>query len=181
MKRRWWIFALPLLLFGVLAVFLGRGLSLNPREVPSPFIGKPAPAFTLPRLDDAAGTIAPAQFAGQPWVLNVWASWCQPCREEHPLLMELAARRLVPLVGLNYKDKRDAATLFLVRLGNPFQATAVDADGRVGIDWGVYGVPETFVIDAAGVVRFKHVGPLTPEVLNRRLVPLLEELKRGKA
>jgi cytochrome c biogenesis protein CcmG/thiol:disulfide interchange protein DsbE len=179
MKGRWWVFALPLALFAGLVVFLGKGLSLNPREVPSPFIGKPAPAFMLPRLDDAAVTLAPAQLKGQPWVLNVWASWCQPCREEHPLLMELAAKRLVPIVGLNYKDKRDAATIFLARLGNPYQATAVDADGRAGIDWGVFGVPETFVIDAQGVVRWKHVGPLTPDALNRRLLPLIEELRRA--
>jgi cytochrome c biogenesis protein CcmG, thiol:disulfide interchange protein DsbE len=180
MKLRWWIFALPLLAFGVLALFLGRGLSLNPREVPSPLIGKPAPAFNLPRLDDPSKTLGLDDLKGKVWVLNVWASWCVPCREEHPLLMDLAARRLVPIVGLNYKDKRDAATQFLTRLGNPYQMTLVDADGRVGIDWGVYGVPETFVIDGAGTVRFKHIGPLNPEVVATKLLPKLEELQREK-
>jgi cytochrome c biogenesis protein CcmG, thiol:disulfide interchange protein DsbE len=167
-------------LFAVLAVFLGRGLSLNPREVPSPFIGKPAPEFTLTRLDNAQQAVQRADLLGKPWLLNVWASWCQPCREEHPVLMDLAARKLVPMVGLNYKDRRDAAAQFLTRLGNPYQMTLVDGDGRVGIDWGVYGVPETFVIDAAGVVRFKHVGPLNPEIVAKRLLPLLEELNRNK-
>jgi cytochrome c biogenesis protein CcmG/thiol:disulfide interchange protein DsbE len=180
MKKRWWVFALPLLGFGVLALFLGRGLSLNPREVPSPLIGKPAPDFALPQLADAALTTRRADMAGKVWVLNVWASWCVPCREEHPLLMDLAQRRLVPIVGLNYKDRRDAAAQFLSRLGNPYQMTLVDADGRAGIDWGVYGVPETFIIDGAGLVRFKHIGPLNPEVVATKLLPKLEELQREK-
>ena len=178
MSKRWWVFALPLVAFGVLAVFLGRGLSLNPREVPSPLIGKPAPDFALPQLADAAVVTKKADMAGKIWVLNVWASWCVPCREEHPLLMELAGRRLVPIIGLNYKDKRDAATQFLSRLGNPYQSTLVDADGRAGIDWGVYGVPETFVVDGAGLVRFKHIGPLNDEVVKSKLVPKIEELRR---
>lgn len=169
-------FLLPLALFVLIAVFLARGLNLNPREVPSPLIDKPAPAFTLPLLGKPEQRMAREQMLGQVWVLNVWASWCVPCRAEHPLLMALAARKLAPVVGLNYKDKADAAQIFLDRLGDPFQATVVDADGRVAIDYGVYGVPETFVIDKQGVIRLKHIGPLTPEVIQERIEPLLRKL-----
>jgi cytochrome c biogenesis protein CcmG, thiol:disulfide interchange protein DsbE len=169
-------FALPLLVFGVLVFFLMRGLNLNPREVPSPFIGKPAPAFVLPLLAQPGRTMQPSDMQGRAWVLNVWASWCTPCVAEHPLLVELSRSVRTPIVGLNYKDKGPDAAAFLGRLGNPYAATVVDADGRAAIDWGVYGVPETFVIDQQGVVRFKHVGPLTLEVLKERLVPLLREL-----
>ena len=160
-------FLIPLALFAVLVVFLGKGLDLNPREVPSPLIGKPAPAFALPRLGDAASVIKHDDMLGRAWVLNVWASWCVPCRAEHPLLIELARKQLAPLYGLNYKDKAGPAQGFLNQLGDPYTATMVDADGRVGIDYGVYGVPETFVIDKAGVIRHKHIGPLTPEALQR--------------
>ncbi len=173
MKRGAW---LPLALFGALAVLLGVGLTLNPREVPSPFIGKPAPAFTLPQLADPARTLSAAELQGQVWVLNVWASWCAPCRDEHPLLVELARGGGVPLVGLNYKDDRRNAQEWLRKLGDPYRATAVDADGRVGIDWGVYGVPESFVVDRAGIVRLKHVGPLTREIWQRDFEPLLRRL-----
>ncbi len=169
-------FILPLALFVVLAIFLGRGLNLNPREVPSPLIGKSAPAFALPVLAQASQQMKHDQMLGQVWVLNVWASWCVPCRAEHPLLMELAGKKLAPLVGLNYKDKGVDAQTFLARLGNPFAATVVDADGRVAIDWGVYGVPETFVVDKQGVIRFKHIGPLTPDVVKNKLEPLLRQL-----
>ena len=169
-------FLLPLAIFIVLVVFLAKGLDLNPREVPSPLIGKPAPAFTLTRLDDAALTIKREDLLGKVWLLNVWASWCAPCREEHPLLVQLARRNLAPLYGLNYKDQRDAGQAFLNKLGNPYQATLFDADGRVGIDYGVYGVPETFIIDKQGVIRLKHVGPLTPEVIQTRLEPMLRQL-----
>ncbi len=169
-------FILPLALFVVLAIFLGRGLSLNPREVPSPLIGKPAPAFALPLLGDAEKVMKPDELRGRVWVLNVWASWCVPCRAEHPLLMALANRKIAPIVGLNYKDKGSDATGFLAKLGNPYTATAVDADGRVAIDYGVYGVPETFVIDQQGVIRFKHIGPLTPDVVKDKLEPLLRQL-----
>lgn len=169
-------FIIPLVVFVVLAIFLGRGLDLNPREVPSPLIGKPAPAFTLPLLGEAGVTKRPADFAGKAWVLNVWASWCVPCRAEHPVLVDLGRRGLAPIVGLNYKDKTTDAQTFLARLGNPYAATLVDVDGRVGIDWGVYGVPETFVIDKAGTIRFKHIGPLTPDVVKDKLEPLLRQL-----
>jgi cytochrome c biogenesis protein CcmG, thiol:disulfide interchange protein DsbE len=174
MKR--WQFVVPLGLFAVLLAFLGAGLNLNPREVPSPLIGKPAPAFELARLDDPAVRITHADLQGKVWILNVWASWCAACREEHPLLVEFSKRSTVPLYGLNYKDKRDDGLAWLARFGNPYTASLFDVDGRVGIDFGVYGVPETFVIDKQGVVRFKQIGPVTPEVLRDRIEPLLKQL-----
>lgn len=169
-------FLLPLALFAGILAFLGVGLGLNPREVPSPLIGKPAPAFTLPRLDDASLQVGRDDLLGKVWMLNVWASWCGPCRDEHPLVNDIARRQLVPVYGLNYKDARPAATSWLANLGNPYRATLVDADGRVGIDFGVYGVPETFIIDRQGIVRFKHTGPLTPDVVRSKIEPLLKEL-----
>ena len=168
---------LPLALFAALAAMLGAGLSLKPREVPSPFIGKPAPAFTLPQLHEPARSLGAADMKGQVWLLNVWASWCAPCREEHPLLVALAREKAVPIVGLNYKDDSRNAQEWLIKLGDPYQVSIVDRDGRVGIDYGVYGVPETFVIDQAGIVRFKHVGPLTQEVWTRKMQPLIRELR----
>jgi len=169
-------FLIPLALFVALAWFLYAGLSLNPREVPSPLIGKPAPAFALPRLDDPTQTVKREDLLGKVWVMNVWASWCAPCREEHPLVIALAKQRKVPVIGLNYKDRPGDASNWLERLGNPYAATLIDFDGKVGIDFGVYGVPETFVIDAQGLVRFKHVGALTPQVISQKLEPLLKEL-----
>ncbi len=169
-------FLIPLALFVVLAVFLARGLQLNPREVPSPLIGKPAPGFMLPTLADPAKTIKREDLLGKVWVLNVWASWCAPCREEHPLVVAFAKRSGVPVYGLNYKDQRAAATGWLRQLGDPYAATLVDADGKVGIDWGVYGVPETFVVDKAGLVRMKHIGPLNEEAIRDKLEPLIKEL-----
>jgi cytochrome c biogenesis protein CcmG/thiol:disulfide interchange protein DsbE len=169
-------FLIPLALFVALAWFLYAGLSLNPREVPSPLIGKPAPAFALPRLDDPTQTVKREDLLGKVWVMNVWASWCAPCREEHPLVIALANQRKVPVIGLNYKDRPGDARNWLERLGNPYAATLIDFDGKVGIDFGVYGVPETFVIDAQGLVRFKHVGALTPQVISQKLEPLLKEL-----
>ena len=169
-------FLLPLAIFAAILLFLGVGLGLNPREVPSPLIGKPAPAFTLPRLDDAGQQVSREDLLGKVWMLNVWASWCAPCRDEHPLVIDIARRQLVPVYGLNYKDARPAAANWLANLGNPYRATLVDADGRVGIDFGVYGVPETFIIDRQGIVRFKHTGPLTPDVIRRKIEPLLKDL-----
>jgi cytochrome c biogenesis protein CcmG/thiol:disulfide interchange protein DsbE len=170
-------FLIPLALFGVLALFLAAGLNLNPREVPSPLIGKPAPDFKLARLDDAAVSISRQDLLGKVWMLNVWASWCVACREEHPLLVQFAKRKLVPVYGLNYKDVRADGSAWLARFGNPYEASLFDGDGRVGIDFGVYGVPETFVIDSKGVIRLKHIGPLTPEVIRDRIEPLLASLK----
>jgi cytochrome c biogenesis protein CcmG, thiol:disulfide interchange protein DsbE len=169
-------FIIPLALFGVLVAFLAVGLKLNPREVPSPLIGKPAPAFALTHLGDAGKTLGREDMLGKVWLLNVFASWCTPCLDEHPHLMALARRKQVPMVGLNYKDTRPNATQWLARHGNPYDAALFDGDGRIGIDFGVYGVPETFVIDKLGVIRFKHIGPVTPEVIDKRIVPLVKEL-----
>ncbi len=174
MKRFW--FLIPLAAFLALAVVLAVGLKLDPREVPSPLIDKPAPKFALQRLDDAQKTIRLDDMRGKVWVLNVWASWCVACREEHPLLVEFAKKRVVPLYGLNYKDKREDATAWLARFGNPYDASLFDDEGRVGIDFGVYGVPETFVIDQNGVIRMKHIGPLTPDVIATKIEPLLKKL-----
>jgi cytochrome c biogenesis protein CcmG, thiol:disulfide interchange protein DsbE len=169
-------FVIPLAIFATLLVFLWRGLSLDPREVPSPLIDKPAPRFALARLDDASRTIARDDMLGKVWMLNVWASWCVACREEHPTLLELSKQRLVPIVGLNYKDTRPEGLGWLGQFGNPYDVSAFDQNGRVGIDFGVYGVPETFVIDKRGVIRLKHIGPLTPQVVKTRIEPLVKEL-----
>jgi cytochrome c biogenesis protein CcmG, thiol:disulfide interchange protein DsbE len=169
-------FLIPLGIFVVLAGFLAVGLKLNPREVPSPLIGKPAPAFALSRLDDPGTVIKREDLLGKVWVLNVWASWCAPCREEHPLVVAFAKRTGVPVYGLNYKDQTAAAQGWLRQLGDPYVATLVDRDGKAGIDFGVYGVPETFVIDKQGVVRFKQIGPLTEDAIRNKVEPLLKEL-----
>ena len=174
MKRFW--FLIPLAAFLALTVMLAVGLKLDPREVPSPLIDKPAPKFALQRLDDAARTIRLDDMRGKVWMLNVWASWCVACREEHPLLVEFAKKRVVPLYGLNYKDQREDAKAWLARFGNPYDASLFDDEGRVGIDFGVYGVPETFVIDQNGVIRLKHIGPLTPDVIATKIEPLLKKL-----
>jgi cytochrome c biogenesis protein CcmG/thiol:disulfide interchange protein DsbE len=170
-------YLIPLAVFAVMVIFLAIGLKLDPREVPSPFIGKPAPAFTLPQVADAGKTLSPADFKGQVALVNVWASWCVSCRQEHPVLLELARKNLVPIYGLNYKDEREGALAWLKQFGNPYTASAFDADGRVGIDWGVYGVPETFVIDRDGIVRHKQTGPITPEILENTLLPLIRQLQ----
>ena len=169
-------FILPLGVFALLVFFLWRGLRLDPHELPSPLIDKPAPGFALTRLDDAAQTIRRDDMLGKVWLLNVWASWCVACRDEHPTLLEFSKTRAVPIVGLNYKDTRPEGLQWLSQFGNPYEVSAFDRDGRVGIDFGVYGVPETFVIDKRGLVRFKHVGPLTPEVIETRIKPLLKAL-----
>ena len=172
-----WKFLAPLALFVVLLGFLGVGLNLKPREVPSPLINKPAPPFVLPRLDDPAQSLGLKDMAGQVWVFNVWASWCTPCLDEHPLLVEFArSHATTPVVGMNYKDGRKEAQAWLMRHGNPYKLVVSDTQGKVGIDYGVYGVPETYVIDKTGVVRFKHIGPLTPEVLRDSIEPLLKKL-----
>lgn len=172
-------FLIPLLLFVVLVVFLAIGLNRDPREVPSPLINKPAPAFTVPQLEQSHQTFSPASLKGQVWILNVWASWCVACREEHPMLVELAKSQIAPIIGLDYKDKREDALAMLARQGNPYVLSAFDANGRVGIDYGVYGVPETYVIDQAGIIRFKHIGPITSEILNQKIYPLIRELKKS--
>ncbi len=194
-------FLWPLIGFVLLVVLLAVGLNLNPRDVPSPLVGKPAPAFTLARLDAPDQTFSPQDMKGQVWLLNVWASWCVSCRQEHPVLVDMARTQnnsALKLVGLNYKEVRGDGALdaskfsadeerrltierargWLNRHGDPYVFSALDIDGRVGIDYGVYGVPETYVIDKAGIIRLKHTGPLTPEVVKSKLLPLVAELNR---
>ena len=172
-------YLLPLGIFVLLIFLLGIGLSLNPREVPSPLIGKPAPAFQLPQLHDPKKTFSPKEMQGKVWVLNVWASWCVACRDEHPVLTALARSAIAPVYGLNYKDKRDEAIEWLKRFGDPYQASLIDTDGRVGIDYGVYGVPETYVIDRQGVIRYKRIGPVTLDIVKQKIVPLILTLNQG--
>lgn len=170
-------FAVPLILFAVLAGFLYIGLGLNPREVPSPLINKPAPTFDLTTLHEADQRFSPKQMQGKVWMLNVWASWCVSCRQEHPVLMDLARMNIVPVYGLNYKDQRVDGIQWLRQYGNPYMLSAFDADGRVGIDYGVYGVPETYVIDKQGVIRYKHIGPISREALQEKILPVVKELQ----
>jgi cytochrome c biogenesis protein CcmG/thiol:disulfide interchange protein DsbE len=172
---------LPLAIFAVLLVFLGIGLKLDPREVPSPLIGKPAPAFSLSQVQDPNKPLSLADLKGQVSLLNVWASWCVSCRQEHPVLLELAKRGVVPIYGLNYKDDREQALAWLARFGDPYTASAFDADGKTGLDWGVYGVPETFVIDRQGNIRYKHTGPVTEQALAEDLLPLVARLQQEPA
>lgn len=167
---------LPLALFLVIAGFLFAGLDLKPREVPSPLVGKAAPAFELPVLHQPEKRFKPADMKGRPWMLNVWASWCVTCRDEHPVLVALAKQDVVPILGLNYKDPPEDAKRWLKQFGDPYVFSVMDAEGRVGIDYGVYGVPETYVIDGAGVIRFKHIGALTPDIVSGKILPLLKAL-----
>jgi cytochrome c biogenesis protein CcmG/thiol:disulfide interchange protein DsbE len=171
-------FLMPLVIFIVLAGFLFVGLGLNPREVPSPLIDKPAPAFVLPQLHNESKTFSPEDMKGQVWLLNVWASWCVSCREEHPVLMALSQQNIVPIYGLDYKDKPEDGKMWLARGGDPYVASAMDSEGRIGIDYGVYGVPETYVIDKQGVIRYKQIGPVTPQNLSETILPLVAELQK---
>ena len=173
---KWLKFAIPLAIFAGLVGFFAVGLTRDPHEVPSPFIGKAAPAFRLEQLHDAQAAFTPEDMKGKVWLLNVWASWCVSCRVEHPLLVEMSKQKVVPIVGLQYKDKREDGVQWLARFGNPYVLSAHDVEGRVGIDYGVYGVPETFVIDKAGVVRYKQIGPITPEALEKTILPLIRKL-----
>ena len=170
-------FGIPLAVFLLLVGFFAAGLMRDPREVPSPFIGKAAPAFKLEQLHEPAAAFTPEDMKGKVWMLNVWASWCVSCRVEHPLLVDMAKRKVVPIVGLNYKDKREDGMQWLVKFGNPYALSAHDFDGKVGIDYGVYGVPETFVIDKQGVIRHKQIGPITPEALEKTILPLIRKLE----
>ena len=170
---------IPLVVFVALVGFLLVGLFRDPREVPSPLIGKPAPTFTLAQLHEPAKTLGPNDLKGKVWLLNVWASWCVSCRDEHPLLVELAKAKIVPIVGLDYKDEPQAGKGWLAKLGNPYDVSVMDSDGRAGIDWGVYGVPETFVIDKQGTIRYKQIGPVTAESLQKKILPLVRELQKS--
>ena len=194
MNRYYWILGG----FAALVALLAVGLNLNPRDVPSPLVGKPAPAFTLSQLAEPDKSLSPKDMQGKVWLFNVWASWCVSCRQEHPILVEFSKKVDVPLIGLNYKEVRgdggfdmskmpadeekklawQRANQWLSQHGNPYTLTVMDLDGRVGIDYGVYGVPETYVIDKAGLIRMKHTGPITPEILAKKIMPLLAELNK---
>ncbi len=191
---------IPFWLFLVLIFFLAWGLNLNPREIPSPLIDKPAPTFKLSRLDSQDKTFSLEDMKGQIWLLNVWASWCVSCRQEHPALVKLASQKIVPVIGLNYKEVRgdnsldikkmsfederalaaERAQAWLKAHGDPYLLSVMDIDGRVGIDFGVYGVPETFLIDATGRIRYKLIGILTPVVLEKEILPRIEQLRNEK-
>src|SRR4029450_5319803 len=170
---------LPLAVFIVIVAFLWAGLSRDPREVPSPLVGQPAPAFQLAQLHAPDKRLSTADMKGQVWLLNVWASWCVSCRVGDPLLVELAKANVVPVIGLNYKDKNDAGIAWLNQHGDPYRLSVVDADGRVGIDWGGQGFPETFVVDKNGVIRYKQIGPITVEALEQKILPLVRELQKA--
>ncbi len=172
MKKR----LIPLGLFMVLLVFLAIGLTRDPHEIPSPLIGKPAPVFTAPVLGQSGQAFASKDMLGKVWLLNTWASWCVACRQEHPLLVEFVKTNPLIIIGLDYKDKEADGMKWLARYGNPYTQAVVDADGRIGIDFGVYGVPESFLIDKAGVIRYKQIGPFTEEALRDKLIPLVKEL-----
>ena len=169
-------FAIPLSIFILIVGLLAYGLRLDPKNIPSPLIGKPAPAFSLAKLDAPQLYLAKNDLLGQVWVLNVWASWCVSCRAEHEIITRLSALNLAPVIGLNYKDDPDDARRWLQQFGDPYTASIMDADGRVGIDWGVYGVPETFIIDKDGLIKYKHIGPVTHESLETEVLPVLLEL-----
>jgi len=171
-------YLIPLGLFLVLVVFLAIGLSRDPHEVPSALINKPAPTFRLPQLRDETKTFSAEDMKGKVWLLNVWASWCIACREEHEYLGGYAKSGVAPIIGLNYKDRPEDALAWLGELGDPYQLSAVDIDGRVGIDYGVYGAPETYVIDKSGTIRHKHVGPVMPDVWSQEILPLVQNLNR---
>lgn len=177
MKR----FIVPLLVFGGLSGVLAASLSHDPRRLPSALIGAPAPAFTLPRLDDATRSLSPQSLRGRVWMMNVWASWCASCRDEHALLLALSRGNPAPVVGLNYKDEPDAARQWLQQAGDPYSASVSDRSGDVGIDYGVYGVPETFVVDRRGVVRYRRAGPMTQAELDTHVLPLIKRLQNEAA
>ena len=169
-------YIVPLIIFVSLGLLLAYGLKLDPRRIPSPLIGKPLPAFSLTTVADPARKVSRDDLHGRVYLLSVWASWCVACREEHPLLNELTSRKAVTIIGLNYKDQREDALRWLGALGNPYEVSLSDQDGRLGIDLGVYGVPETFLIDKQGVIRYKQIGPMTPEAWEQKLAPLIKEL-----
>lgn len=179
-RQRTWprpAFLIPVVLFLVIGVALGWGLTRNPREIPSALIGKPVPDFALPPVQGRTLGLSTADLRGEVSLVNVFASWCTACRAEHPLFMRLSRSGGVPIHGLNYKDRPADAAEWLDTLGDPYRRTGADLDGRVGIEWGVYGVPETFVVSADGTIAYKHIGPITPEALNETILPLVEQLR----
>jgi len=165
--------------FVALVLLLAVGLRLNPREVPSPLIGRPAPAFELPLLMEPDKKFSEKTMLGKVWILNVWASWCPPCLVEHPVVTQVSRSGVAPVIGLNYKDKPEDALPWLKRNGDPYQLIVFDGNGRIGIDYGVYGVPETYIIDRQGVIRYKHIGPLTADVVQKEMDPLVRKLNAG--
>ena len=169
-------YLIPLGLFVILVIFLAIGLQNDPRYVPSPLIDKPAPDFSLPRLFSPTTTFGPTQLKGKVWILNTWTSDCVGCRQEHPYLLELSKMKQINLIGLNYRDSNILAINLLKKHGNPYQVVVTDQDGSVGIDYGVYAVPETFIIDKTGIIRFKHIGPLLPDEINKTVLPLIKKL-----
>ena len=171
-------YLIPLGIFLLLVVFLAIGLGRDPHEVPSPLINKTAPTFRLPQLKDPSKTFSAEDMRGKVWVLNVWASWCISCRDEHPLLIEYAKTKAVPIYGLNWKDQREDALAWLDELGDPYVLSVSDLDGRIAIDYGVYGAPETYLIDQNGTIRFKQIGAVTPDVWSNKILPLVQELNR---
>jgi len=170
-------YLIPFVIFIVMGIFLALGLKLNPTEIPSPFINKPAPAFSAAKLDNPEQKLTPEDLKGKVWLFNVWASWCVSCRAEHPVLNQLATQHAALIIGLNYKDARGDALNWLNKLGNPYDMSVMDPEGRIGIDWGVYGVPETFVVDKKGIIRHKHTGPVTAEDVQQTLLPLIAKLQ----
>lgn len=170
-----WRYAIPVVLFGVLAIFLYRGLYLDPGNISSPLVGRPAPEFSLPGLKDPEREVGSDDYAGQVALLNVWATWCVGCRQEHAYLLELSRTSGIPIYGLNWKDDRGAALEWLSSLGDPYVASAYDPLGDVAIDWGVYGAPETFLIGRDGTVLHKHIAPLTPQIWERDFLPKIAE------
>lgn len=169
-------FLIPIGIFVILGALLAYGLTLDPRKIPSPLVGKPLPAFKLPTLDNPGKVLSNEDFKGRVVLLNVWASWCVACKEEHPVLVSIARSQAVPIIGLNYKDATASAKEVLRQDGDPYEVSLVDADGRTGIDWGVYGVPESFLIDKQGIIRYKHIGPISPEAWREKIAPLVKEL-----
>ena len=167
----------PLLIFIVLVIFLGIGLTLDPREVPSPLIDKPMPVFSLNQLKETDQKLGSSDFINEVSLLNVWASWCVACRTEHPVLVDLAKSGVINIYGLNYKDEREDALRWLDYFGDPYAKSGHDLDGMVCLDFGVYGVPETFIIDRKGIIRYKHIGPVTEDILKNKLMPIIEKLK----
>ena len=178
-RNRAWQYLLPLVIFAGLVWFMWQGLSLNPREIPSALINKPVPAFVLPLLHDPTKTLSAVDMKGKVWLLNVWGSWCVSCRYEHPVLNSLARKGVVPIIGLNWKDRPEDAKGWLVKFGDPYKLSVSDREGRVAIDFGVYGAPETFVIDKAGMIRYKHTGPISEEMMNQTLVPMIQGLNKA--
>ena len=170
-------FALPLVAFALLVGMFVVGLNLDPSRIPSPLLEHTAPEFAIPSLQDPNVLVGSADYANRVALVNIWATWCPGCRQEHGFLLELAQQGTIPIFGLNWRDNRTEALGWLRSLGNPYIATGFDADGRVGIDWGAYGAPETFLIDANGIVIHKHIAPLTREIWERDFVPLIDAIE----